>query len=404
MPIMAIDPVELLSDLVAIPSVNPMGRRVDGPPFGEERLTEFLERFCRSLGLIVGRQSVGPGQDNLIARLDGDRRSPHGGPLVVFDAHQDTVPVEGMTIEPFRPAVRGGRLYGRGACDTKGGMAAMLAAVARLAELPPQARPTVVLAFTVNEECGFSGISTLVRQWQADPPPGPESIPARRPDAAVTAEPTGLSVVVAHKGAIRWRCHAHGRAAHSSHPEWGDNAIYKMARALGVLERYQRDVVGTLASHPLCGPATMSVGTIQGGVSVNTVPDQCTIEIDRRCPPGESPAAAQRHAIEYLAREAGLGADLTHESPSMQGPPLSDADNGPLAERLAAAVREMGGAGRTIGVPYATDAAFYCQSGVPAVVFGPGQIEQAHTPDEWIELDQLHAAAEIYYRFARSLL
>ena len=79
MPIMAIDPVELLSDLVAIPSVNPMGRRVDGPPFGEERLTEFLERFCRSLGLIVGRQSVGPGQDNLIARLDGDRRSPHGG-------------------------------------------------------------------------------------------------------------------------------------------------------------------------------------------------------------------------------------------------------------------------------------------------------------------------------------
>ena len=118
----------------------------------------------------------------------------------------------------------------------------------------------------------------------------------------------------------------------------------------------------------------------------------------------ESPAAAQRHAIEYLAREAGLGADLTHESPSMQGPPLSDADNGPLAERLAAAVREMGGAGRTIGVPYATDAAFYCQSGVPAVVFGPGQIEQAHTPDEWIELDQLHAAAEIYYRFARSLL
>jgi acetylornithine deacetylase len=400
---MAIDLVRLLCDLVAIPSVNPMGRAVSGPPFGEERLTRFLEQTCRSLGLIVQRQPVGPGQDNLIARLDGEPRFQHGGPLVVFDAHQDTVPVEGMTVEPFTAAIRDGRLYGRGACDTKGGMAAMLAAVARLAELPPQSRPTVMLAFTVNEECGFSGVSALVRQWQPDEPPRPESLLGRRPDAAVVAEPTGLAVVVAHKGLIRWRCHAHGRAAHSSQPQWGDNAIYKMARALGVLERYQREVVGTLASHPLCGPATLSVGTIQGGVSVNTVPDRCTIEIDRRCPPGEDPQSARRHLIDYLDREAGLGADLVHDWPSMQGPPLSDADNGPLAERLAVAVIEAGRQRRMIGVPYATDAAFYGRAGVPAVVFGPGQLEQAHTADEWIDLEQLHAAAEIYYRFARSL-
>jgi acetylornithine deacetylase len=177
-----------------------------------------------------------------------------------------------------------------------------------------------------------------------------------------------------------------------------------MARALGVLERYQRDVVGTLASHPLCGPATCSVGTIQGGMSVNTVPDRCTIEIDRRCPPGESPELAREHLIEYLARETGLGSELEHEPPAMQGPPLSDAGNGPLAERLADRVREAGGTGRTIGVAYATNAAFFCGAGVPAVVFGPGNIEQAHTQDEWIALEQLHAAAEIYYRFARSLV
>jgi acetylornithine deacetylase len=130
------------------------------------------------------------------------------------------------------------------------------------------------------------------------------------------------------------------------------------------------------------------------------VPDRCTIEIDRRCPPGESLESARRHLIEYLARETGLGAELEHEPPSMQGDPLSDANNGPLAER----VREAGGVGRTIGVAYGTDAAFFCGAGVPAVVFGPGNIEQAHTQDEWIALEQLHAASEIYYRFAQSLV
>jgi acetylornithine deacetylase len=402
---MAIDLVGLLRDLVTIPSVNPMGRSAaQGPPFGEGRLTLFLEQFCRSLGLHVQRQSIGPGQDNLIARLDGDPRPADGGPLLLFDAHQDTVPVEGMTVEPFAAAIRAGRLYGRGACDTKGGMAAMLAAVARLAELPPRARPTVALAFTVNEEHGFSGASVLGAQWQPEQLARPDSPWSRRPDAAVVAEPTGLAVVVAHKGVIRWRCQTHGRAAHSSQPQWGDNAIYKMGRALGALDHYQREVVGTLADHPLCGPATISVGTIHGGVSVNTVPDRCTIEIDRRCPPGENPESARAHLVDYLARATGLGADLTHEPPEMQGPPLSDADNGPLAARLVAAVSEAGhGPAPTIGVPYGTDAAFYGQAGVPTVVFGPGRLEQAHTVDEWIELDQLHAAAEIYYRFARLL-
>ena len=337
---MVIDPVPILRQLVAIPSVNPMGRSVSGPPYGESRLTDYLEQLCRKLGLAVQRQPVAPGQDNLIARLDGDS-SPAGSPtpsqparVVVLVAHQDTVPVDGMTIEPFAAEIRDGRLYGRGACDTKGGMAAMLAAVARLAVARPTPRPAVVLAFTVNEEDGFSGASALARSWSSDSP----SMVARKPDVAVVAEPTGLAIVVAHKGVVRWRCHARGRAAHSSRPESGENAIYKMGRALRAMERCQRDLAATLESHPLCGPATFSVGTIQGGVSVNTVPDRCTVEIDCRFPPGESPESARRRVIDFLAADPDVDFPLDHDPPYLAGPPLSDAANGPLAERLAAAV------------------------------------------------------------------
>jgi acetylornithine deacetylase len=314
---------------------------------------------------------------------------------VVLVAHQDTVPVDGMTIEPFAAEIRDGRLYGRGACDTKGGMAAMLAAVARLAVARPTPRPAVVLAFTVNEEDGFSGASALARPWSPDSP----SMVARKPDVAVVAEPTGLAIVVAHKGVVRWRCHARGRAAHSSRPESGENAIYKMGRALRAMERCQRDLAATLESHPLCGPATFSVGTIQGGVSVNTVPDRCTVEIDCRFPPGESPESARRRVIDFLAADPDVDFPLDHDPPYLAAPPLSDAANGPLAERLAAAVRPAGGEPRKIGVPYATEAALLSQSGVPSVVFGPGELAQAHTADEWIALEQLHTAAAIYYRF-----
>lgn len=394
---MKLDPVETLAQLVAIASVNPMGRPVSGPPFGEDRLTGYLEETLRRLGLVVQRQPVAPGRENLIARLDGHVPPERGGRVILLDAHQDTVPVEGMTVEPFQPLVREGRLYGRGSCDAKGGMAAMLAAVARLADQRVSGMPSIVISCTVNEEYGFTGASALAELWTH---PSSGIIP-RRPDAAVIAEPTGLDVVVAHKGVVRWRCHTSGRACHSAEPEAGDNAIYKMAPVLAAIQRYAKEVVGDVASHPLCGPATVSVGTIHGGLSVNTVPDRCTIEIDRRLPPGEQPEDARAGLIDFLARAAELDFALRHDPPFMKGPALSDEANGPLAERLSALVREVAGGCRPVGVPYATNAAFYSAAGVPSVVFGPGWLEQAHTKDEWLPLDQLHQAAEVYYRFCR---
>ncbi|MCR4412239.1 MAG: M20 family metallopeptidase [Thermoguttaceae bacterium] len=395
---MPLDPIEILHELVAIPSVNPMGEGPMGADGPEAKLTSYLERLFNRLGAACFRQPAEPGRDNLVARFDGEVAAKNGGRLVLLGVHQDTVPTTGMTIPPWTPTVRDGRLYGRGACDIKGGMAAMLAAVSRLVEGPSTGRPSVVVACTVNEEYGFSGVKALCRLWAQEP-----AFLPRKPDLAVVAEPTELQVVVAHKGVLRWRCHARGKAAHSSRPETGDNAIYKMARAVLAIQRYQNEVVAGLGTHPLCGPATVSVGTIRGGVSVNTVPDRCTIEIDRRLAPSEKPQEAYRHLVSYLARHAGTSDPLEHDPPYMEGLPLSDEANSALADRLCGVAREVIGNCRKIGVPYATDGAFLAAAGIPTVVFGPGSIAQAHTADEWIALEQVKQAADIYHRFLRGV-
>jgi len=392
-----LDPVTALEELVAIPSVNPMGGALSGPPLGEARLTDHLERVFTSLGLAVERQTAEPGRENILARLDGGDFPDPDAPLILLDAHQDTVPVEGMTVDPFRPERRGGRLYGRGACDTKGGMAAMLAALSRLAARQPSRRATILAVCTVNEEHGFSGAEALVRLW-TDPAVRSRLVP-RRPDVAVILEPTELNAVVAHKGVIRWRCLAPGRAAHSSRPELGENAIYKMARVVAALERCAKEVLPRAAAHLLCGPPTLSVGTIHGGIGPNIVPDRCTIEIDLRVPPGMDPDAARNLVIEYLAQSGDLGFAPEHEPPMMRGMPLMDRDNGPWAARLLAALGGSAKARPPSGVPYATDAGHLSAAGVPAVVFGPGSPAQAHAADEWIDLDQVRQAVDVLEQF-----
>jgi acetylornithine deacetylase/succinyl-diaminopimelate desuccinylase-like protein len=396
---MPIDLAATLAELVAIPSVNPMGRIVSGPEYYEYRLTDHLERLFGRLGLPTERQTIAPRRDNLLVRLDGEITPENGGPLLLFEVHQDTVPVDGMTIEPWTPTVRDGRLYGRGACDVKGGMTAMLDALARLAEERPPNRPTIVMACTVNEEHGFTGASGICRLWSSER----SAFLPRAPDAAIVAEPTQLKIVVAHKGVVRWRCHTLGRAAHSSRPEAGDNAIYRMAPIVAELEQYHRQVLAKSRVHPLCGGPTLSVGTIAGGISVNTIPDHCAIEIDRRLIPGEEPSDAYQQTVDYLTTATGDASALKHiehETPFIQSPGLSEATSGELAEQLSQAVHDVTGHAERVGVPFGTDAAAIARGGVPAVVFGPGSIEQAHTADEWVSLDEVEQAAEILYRFA----
>jgi len=400
---MTLDVVEALSGLVRNPSVNPMGRTVSGDIFFEHRVTDHLERLFQRLGWPYRRQLDLPGRENIVARIDGDVPPQRGGKVLLLEAHQDTVPVDGMTIPPFEPQVRQGRLYGRGSCDIKGGLASILTAASRIADEKPAGCPTLLIAFPVNEEHGFTGARTLASVWaEGSTSPLREFLP--RPDAVIVAEPTLLDVVAAHKGVVRWRCHAHGKAAHSSNPHFGESAIYAMAKVVTQLERYANEVVSTLAEHPLVGRPTLSVGTISGGISVNTVPDHCVIEIDRRIVPavGDDAAKAQRHVVDYLAKNLSSDFRLEHEAPYILSPGLSDVHNQALIEQLRSAVKACGAVGQKIGVPYGTDAPAYDALGIPTVVFGPGSIAQAHTADEWVEIDQLHQAVEILVRFVKS--
>ncbi|MCU0958574.1 MAG: M20 family metallopeptidase [Pirellulaceae bacterium] len=385
------DVVEILCELIRIPSVNPMGQPAAGAPYYEQALTDHLERFFHHLDVPVVRQSIAPQRDNLVACLAGTGNC-EAGPIIVFDAHQDTVPVEGMTIPPWEPTVAAGRVSGRGACDVKGAMACMLTAFARLARDRPPGRPTLLMACTVNEEYGFSGAQALVQAWSTAAGP----LCRRRPDQVIVAEPTDLHVVAAHKGVVRWRCHAVGRAAHSSRPDQGDNAIYRMAQAVLALQAYAA-TLQQRPGDPALGPPTLNVGTIRGGLSVNTVPDYCTIEIDRRLLPEDAPEVARQDVLDALAGHPALADRLRHDPPFLVSRGLSDHENRALAEQLLLSIRRLGHDAHRVRVPYGTNAPFYAEAGIPTVVCGPGSIDQAHTADEWIAIDQLTAAVEVYY-------
>ena len=384
-------PLPLLKDLIAIPSVNPMGRDVSGSEFFETKVTEYLVRYLTRLGVPFEQVEIAPGRSNVLARLD----SPGAARTVLLDAHQDTVPTDGMTIAPFEPVERSGRLYGRGSCDVKGGLAAMLSAFTRLASERSPGMSNVILSMTCDEEATSLGINHLTESWSGNAPQ--YRLCPIRPDVAVVVEPTRLDIVVAHRGATRWKLHTSGLACHSSRPHEGINAIYRMARVVTYLEEYAAALPGSRPAHPLCGPATLSIGRIEGGSSVNVVPDGCTIEIDRRIIPGEDRFAVISELNTFLRDR--LDFEITHDAPFCASPSLGDELNGELSRELMQAIAAVVGTRQIIGVPYGTHASRFARAGIPSVVFGPGDIAQAHTKDEWIDISQLDHAAEIYYRF-----
>jgi acetylornithine deacetylase/succinyl-diaminopimelate desuccinylase-like protein len=408
---MALDSVDLLQKLIQVPSINPMGHDIRGPNIGEERLTDFLQGQIERLGLPWLRQRVHPGRDNLVALLRGNPPVEQGGEFLLWDVHQDTVPVDGMTVDPFGGVVRDGKVYGRGASDVKGSMAAMLAAISHVASNErPSVCPTIAIALTVNEECGFTGVESLCNLFRPDEATDASviagTIPAakmfpRLPDAAIVAEPTEFDVVVAHQGVIRWRCHTIGRAGHTSRPEAGINAIYGMSRVVQAIERHHLDLRGNGPSHARCGRPSVCVSTIQGGVAVNTIPERAAIEIDRRTGPDEEPQEAYNRLVQLIADTADAGeCRIEHEPPFMDSRGFSDRHNQLLANALSALAQKNGRSSESVGVPYATDAAPIAAAGVPTVVFGPGSIAQAHTADEFISIAELQLGTEIFSQLA----
>ena len=370
--------IETLAELVRINSVN---SSYEGGP-GEREIARWVRRFFEQRGIEVWEQEVFSDRPNVIARLPGGDPSRR----VILEAHTDTVSVQGMTIPPFEPRIVDGKMFGRGSCDTKAGLAGMMQAVASLHEEGIQPPCEVWLAAVVDEEFSYRGVVKLCEGLTGQ--------------AAIVAEPTGLRAVIASKGVLRWRIIVRGKAAHSSKPHLGVNAINHMARIVLALEEDHQRLAAR--EHPLLGPATCNVGVIRGGVQVNFVPDECAIEIDRRLLPGE-------RAADVLAHHQGLLDALKAEHPTldafMEDPPLltdealetpADSDAARLASTL---LNEMGLDGNLCGVPFGSDASKLSRQGIPSLVFGPGSIDQAHAAVEFVELEQVERAFDFYRNF-----
>lgn len=240
------------------------------------------------------------------------------------------------------------------------------------------------------------GIDALVSAWSSD---SVNAVWKQTPDECIVAEPTGLDVVVAHRGVVRWKTRTRGRACHSSEPSQGISAIYRMADVIRTLAQYAERLSTDSAADPLCGRPSLSIGRIAGGQSINIVPDACEIEVERRMVPGESAEECRREVIEWI--EQHIEFEVEHDAPWLESHPLGSDRNAGLGKRIASLTQQAGGSGRLIGVAFGTHASRTARAGVPSVVFGPGDIAQAHTRDEWIDLQQLEDCAKILYRYLR---
>lgn len=299
----------------------------------------------------------------------------------------DTVSIKGMTIDPFDSVIRDGKLHGRGSVDDKAGLAAMMHAVADIhasGEPPPC---ELWLAAVVDEEFSFRGVVKLCEDLKAD--------------AAVVAEPTEFKCVIASKGVLRWRIRTRGKAAHSSKPHLGINAITAMSRIVLALqedhERMQQ------VQHPLLGPGTCNVGVIHGGVQVNFVPDEAVIEIDRRLLPGEEVESVLAHYQSLLDALMKKHPDVIAEmeQPMLQDWSFETDASVPLVQLSRGVLREMKREDGVSGVPFGSDASKFSRLGIPTILFGPGSIDQAHAAVEYVECAEVEAAQAFYTQIAR---
>jgi acetylornithine deacetylase/succinyl-diaminopimelate desuccinylase-like protein len=372
------DTEKLLAELVALPSVNPAFLPPRHPQAGEKNVSDFLASVAARAGLEVEYQKVLPGRSNFIARLLPE------GPIrqtILLAPHLDTVAADSTKFIPQR---KNGRLYGRGACDTKGSVAAMLSALCELAVGRGRPRETeIVFVGLIDEEQAQAGSRALAAS-------------GFKADLAIVGEPTRLEVVTAHKGSLWLDVTTRGRAAHGSTPELGKNAVHEMARIVDLIEtEYAAQL--RQRTHVLLGTATVNVGKISGGTQPNIVPDQCVIAVDRRTLPGETDEGARRE-LAALLRSRGLSATIASAklAPAV---PLETDPGLPLVRQFLECVGQR----KTVGVNYFCDAAVLAAGGMPSVVFGPGNIAQAHTVDEWISLAELEQGKNLLLRFLRTM-
>jgi succinyl-diaminopimelate desuccinylase len=374
--------VKFCQELVRIKSIN--------PPGDELQVAEYVASTLKKAGLEVELINHNTTRASVLARL----KSPRKIPSLLFNGHLDTVPVgtEKWIHDPFKAEMAEGKIWGRGTADMKGGLAALLVAVKRLAEVRASLRGDLILAATAGEETDSLG-ATLI---------------ASRPDlgpvqAVLIPEPSYNDIYVAEKGALWLELSTQGKTAHGSMPEQGKNAVMMMVNLINEL----KNLVIPYQEHPLLGRFTQSVNTITGGVKTNVVPDQCVVSVDMRTVPGQDHLAILRQVEDLIA-------DLSRHFPDFKASvsvtndrlPLETSPNEPVVQSFMDVVAKVIGE-RSVpkGVRYYTDAvAFVPVLKAPMIICGPGDARLAHQPDEHVEVSKLIEAAKIYTLAAVRLL
>jgi acetylornithine deacetylase len=370
--------IKLLRDLIAINSVNPT--LVPGAA-GEREIADLIAGEMRRSGLDVSIEPVMPGRPNVVGVLEGRAK----GRTLMFCGHTDTVGVAGMS-DPFTPVERNGRLYGRGAQDMKGGVAAMMTAAATIAGGGGLTCGRLIVAAVVDEEHSSIGADALVKSWKAD--------------AAIVTEPTDLDIAVGHKGFAWIEVDVQGKAAHGSRPADGQDAILRLGRVLSRLEALDVSLQAR-PPHPLVGTGSLHASFIQGGRELSSYPDRATLQMERRLLPSEPESTAVeevREILDALAREdptfRGTAAAL-FSRPAYEVPRDHE-----LPQMLAAALAHVGGQPRVTGASFWTDAAVLGQAGIPSILFGPGGAG-LHSTEEYVNVADVGVCRDALVELAR---
>lgn len=363
--------IDLLHRLVSINSINP--DLVPGGP-GETEIARFVADWLQQAGLEVTWDEPAPGRPNVI----GVARGTGGGRSLLLNAHMDTVGVEGME-RPHEPYIENGRLYGRGAYDMKGGLAAIMLAGA--AARKRQLRGDVIVTAVADEEYASIGTSSLVKQWRAD--------------AAIVTEPTELDICTAHKGFAWFEVETGGVAAHGSRPDLGVDAIVKMGKVLVGLEALQKSLSAGPA-HRIAGHPSVHAGLIEGGQELSSYPRRCKLDVERRTIPGESLAQIESELPRIFAQIAADDPQFKATVRTMLARDAFEVSRAePIVQTLLRHARLLlGSEPQDVGGPGWMDSALLAAAGIPTVVFGPGGAG-AHAVVEWSDLAQVERAVEI---------
>ena len=371
---------QLLSDLVSINSINP--DLVPGSP-GEGEIARYIADWLKLAGLEVELIESVSGRPNVVGIAPGTG----GGKTLLLNGHMDTVGVAGMS-NGHRPRIdaEAGRLYGRGAYDMKGGLAACMLAIAEARK--QRLRGDVILTGVIDEEYASLGTMELARRFRAD--------------GAIVAEFTELQLILAHRGFVWLEVETIGKAAHGSRPDLGVDALVKMGQVLTEMEKLDQRLRAN-PTHPLLGSGSLHASLVQGGQELSSYPERCILSVERRTLPGETPESVE---AEFL----GMVEKLQRSDPAFQAvvrrgidrSPLETPEDADIVRTLqSASTQVMSHPARVAGVPFWTDAAVLSEAGIPSVLFGPSG-SGAHAVEEWVDLASVKTCAEIYLETALS--